>query len=54
MGDGDVIRVMFDTSVIVAALLEDHPQSAQSVLWLQQVKSRQIEGFISTHSLAEI
>ena len=48
------MKVLFDTSVLVAGAIEDHPKNPESVLWLQRAKSEEIEGFVSTHTLAEL
>lgn len=47
------MKVLFDTNVIVAALVEDHEMYARCKPWLTQVQNDEIQGFISTHSLAE-
>lgn len=48
------MRALFDTSVLVAALLASHPHHSVCTSYLNQAQSQEIEGFISTHSLAEI
>jgi predicted nucleic acid-binding protein len=48
-----LVKVLFDTSVLVAALIVSHPQHAICFPRLKAAESKQIEGFISTHSLAE-
>jgi predicted nucleic acid-binding protein len=48
------MKVLFDTNIIVAAMIESHPNHAVSFLWIQQVKTQEITGYISTHSIAEI
>lgn len=47
-------KVLFDTSVLVAAMLEEHPHHSKCFAWLQRVRAEEIEGFISTHSIAEL
>lgn len=47
-------RVLFDTSVLVATMLEEHPHHSKCFAWLQQVRTEEIKGFISTHSIAEL
>nr|WP_226588129.1 PIN domain-containing protein [Microseira wollei] len=44
---------MFDTSVLVAALIVNHPKHSVCFSRIKAAESRQIQGFISTHSLAE-
>jgi predicted nucleic acid-binding protein len=48
------VRILFDTSVLVAALIVSHPQHCACFARLKAAESRQIQGFVSTHSLAEI
>ena len=46
--------ILFDTSVLVASLLEDHPHFEKSNLWLQKVVSGKSKGAVSNHCLAEL
>jgi predicted nucleic acid-binding protein len=48
-----LVKVLFDTSILVAALVVSHPQHAICFPRLKAAQSNHIEGFISTHSLAE-
>jgi predicted nucleic acid-binding protein len=48
------VKVVFDTSVVVAALLPKHISHAACFVDLQAAKSRHIQGHLSTHSLAEL
>lgn len=48
-----LVRVLFDTSIIIAALVVSHEQHTACVRWLNQAKTEQIQGIISTHSFAE-
>lgn len=47
------MKVLFDTSVLVAALIINHPKHSVCFSWLKSAESRNIQSFISTHSLAE-
>ena len=47
------MKVLFDTSVLVAASLTQHPQHTTCFPKLQSAKLGQIQGYLSTHSLAE-
>ena len=49
-----MIKALFDTSVLVAALWVDHPLHSPCIHWLQKVKTGKIEGVIVTHTLAEL
>jgi predicted nucleic acid-binding protein len=46
-------RVLLDTSVLVAALVELHPQHAIALPWLARGRARQVALFVAAHSLAE-
>lgn len=48
------MNVLFDTSVIIAALLPKHSSHAPCFVQLQAAELRQIQGYLSTHSLAEV
>lgn len=48
------MKALFDTSVLVAALLQAHPRHARALPWLRRAKAREIELFVSSHSLAEL
>lgn len=47
------MNILFDTSVLVASLIEAHPSHLKSFAWLKRVISGGDKGFISAHSLAE-
>jgi predicted nucleic acid-binding protein len=47
------MRVFFDTSVLVAAVLEGHPAHAPALAALRRVHSGGDQGAVSSHSLAE-
>lgn len=49
-----MVKILFDTSVLVASILVKHPQHFSGWSWLEQVKTAKIEGFIVTHTLMEI
>jgi|SRR5437870_2309301 predicted nucleic acid-binding protein len=48
------MKVLFDTSVLVAAIVEAHPRHPEAASWLRRAKSREIELLAATHSLAEL
>ena len=48
-----MVKVLFDTSVLVAALIVNHPQHPICFPHLKAAESKQVQGFISTHTLAE-
>ncbi|BAY06215.1 type II toxin-antitoxin system VapC family toxin [Anabaena sp. PCC 7938] len=49
-----MIKVLFDTSVIVAGLWLEHPEHQKCLPWLQQVQTQAIQGIICTRTLAEL
>jgi predicted nucleic acid-binding protein len=48
------VKVLFDTSVVIAALLPKHPNHSPCFVQLQAAELRQVQGYLSTHSLAEV
>ncbi len=48
------MRCLFDTSVLVAAILTGHIRHANCLPLLQQAQTKQIDGLIGTHTLAEL
>ena len=49
-----MVKALFDSSVLIAAFLVTHPQHQACLPWLQQARTRQVKGYIATHSLAEV
>ena len=50
------MRILFDTSVLVAAMVESHPMHSRALPWLQQVRAGEPEDsfFVAAHTLAEL
>ncbi len=48
------MKVLFDTSVLVAAIVEAHPRHSGAAPWLRRAKAGEIEFLASSHSLAEL
>ena len=48
------MRVFFDTSTLVAAVVEGHPAYALAFPWLRRVKAKTDVGVVAAHSLAEL
>ncbi len=48
------MKLLFDTSVLVAAIVEAHPHHSHALPQLQDVKSGKHEFFVAAHSLAEL
>ena len=48
------MKIVFDTNVIVSALIVSHPLNSSTVDWFKKVVSGEVKGIISDHSLAEL
>jgi predicted nucleic acid-binding protein len=48
------MKVLLDTSVLVAAMGEAHPAHEKSLPWLQRIKKGSDSGLVSAHSVAEL
>ena len=48
------MRALFDTSVLVSAVVQAHPMHERALPWLMRVQNREIELALSCHSLAEL
>ena len=51
---GDELKTLFDTSVIIAALIESHPMHDRAFPWLRQAKAKEFEMVVASHTLAEL
>jgi predicted nucleic acid-binding protein len=48
------VKVLYDTSVLIAALLVRHTNHAIALPSLERARLREVQGYLSTHSLAEL
>jgi len=48
------MNVLFDTSVFVAAFEVSHPRHGVCLPWLQRAQKKEISGYLSTHTFAEL
>lgn len=48
------MKIFLDTSVLVAAVIQQHESHARSFRILERVQNKKDEGFVSGHSLAEM
>jgi len=48
------MKVLLDTSVLVAAMVEVHPGHHRALPWLQRAKRRELTAIVSAHSVAEL
>lgn len=47
------MRIAFDTSVLVAALIEPHPHHERAVTWLEEAATERLSGECTWHAVAE-
>lgn len=48
------MKVLFDTSVLVAGLVQVHPSHAAAFPWMRRAHSGEVEGVVAAHGLAEL
>lgn len=48
------MRVLFDTSVLVAAMIEAHPAHKRGFPWLRKAVEGEDDGFVTLHTIAEL
>jgi predicted nucleic acid-binding protein len=48
------MKILFDTSVLIAALVENHPNPKSAFPWLQKAKDKTSTGIVSAHTIAEL
>lgn len=48
------MRILFDTSMLIAAVVEGHPAHALAFPWLQRAKDKTDAAVVAAHSLAEM
>ena len=48
------MKVLLDTSVLVAAMVEAHPHHTRALPWLQRAKCGEIKAVVAAHTLAEL
>lgn len=48
------MNILFDTSVLIAALVKDHPAYQIAKPWLARVEAGSDQGSVGAHTLAEL
>jgi predicted nucleic acid-binding protein len=48
------MKILFDTSVLVAAIVEPHPLHAPAIRWLKRARAKEFDMLIAGHTLAEL
>ncbi len=49
-----MVKVLFDTSVLVASSIREHPSFEWSSGWVKRALRGELEGFVFSHSVAEL
>jgi predicted nucleic acid-binding protein len=47
------VKVLLDTSVLIAAFVEAHPNHLRALPWLRRVRNGRDVGIVAAHSIAE-
>ncbi len=48
------MRILFDTSVLVAGIVEAHPMHERAGPWLERARAGEFEFLAASHTLAEL
>jgi predicted nucleic acid-binding protein len=48
------MKTLFDTSVLIAAIVEAHPMHIRALPWLQRAEAGKIDFLVASHTLAEL
>jgi len=48
------MKTLFDTSVLIGAIVEAHPMHIRALPWLQRAKAGKIDFLVASHTLAEL
>ncbi len=48
------MKILFDTSVLLAAIVEPHPLHQTAFLWLKRARWQEFDMLVASHTLAEL
>jgi predicted nucleic acid-binding protein len=48
------MKILLDTSVLIAAMVEGHPAHGVALPWLQRIREQSETGLVAAHSVAEL
>ncbi len=48
------MKILLDTSVLIAAMVEAHPNHDRALMWLKRARQDDISAYIAAHTLAEL
>ena len=49
-----MLKILFDSSVLIAAFVESHPKHKSALSFLMKAKSKEFQLFVSSHTILEI
>ena len=49
-----MLKILFDSSVLIAAFVESHPKHKSALSFLMKAKNKEFELFVSSHTILEI
>ena len=47
------MKILFDTSLIIAAVVESHPMNVRAFPWLKKAKAKEFDLVVASHTMAE-
>lgn len=48
------MKILLDTSVLVAAMIQSHPEHMRALPWLHRIKAQTDIGVVAAHSIVEV
>ena len=48
------MKILFDSSTLIAASVQNHPKHESAFSWLKKAKNSEVEGYVSAHTLLEV
>ena len=49
-----MLKILFDSSVLIAAFVESHPKHKSALSFLMKAKNKEFQLFVSSHTILEI
>ena len=49
-----ILKILFDSSVLIAAFVESHPKHKSALSFLTKAKNKKFELFVSAHTILEV
>ena len=48
------MKILFDSSVLIASFVESHPKHKSALSFLMKAKNKEFQSFVSSHSILEV